>query len=578
MSTPPVYHVAIVGFGPRGFGCLERLAVEAARHGPGRPPILVTAHDPRPHPGAGPPYDPRQSEYLLLNFSARHINLWSEDNDLFPTSRQPDFLEWLGRNHGAWASEDAFVPRRLLGSYLQDCLSTLQAALPADLEFRQVRGEVRDLELADRGWSIRHVDPALDLHGVDQVMVATGHGTWSGHRGFESWNRRLPEAPRTRRIPSVYPVADRLSREAVADGAVVGVRGFALTAIDATLALTVGRGGSFEWRESPIPLYRKPGGAEPTIVPFSRSGLPPLAKPEEALVRRSRELTTVWEPLRQGILDADDLTPEGLLQRIDRAGLRAVAALGGHGSAAATPREGSIAAGPLRAMERSVLVASGKFPPDQVWARGEGWRQAYPAVVSRASQGGLATTFPAGFARLASTMERYAFGPPASNLARMVTLARGGRMDLRVLRAPRIEAQDGRLVLHGGGAGIPLDVLVNAVISPPGVHHDQPLLLKLVHRGHASRARGWNSLMVTPSAASIGRDGIPTPGLSVVGRATEGWIVGTDTLSRTLHDHTRRWAERVVVEAGVLGHRARRRARRRAGGFGAGRLRAGMPP
>jgi uncharacterized NAD(P)/FAD-binding protein YdhS len=555
VSGPGGYRVAIVGFGPRGFGCLERLAVEVARQGSRRPSLFVTAHDPEPHPGAGPPYDPGQPACMRLNFSARQVDLWSDDNDLLPAGDRPDFLAWLGRNHAAWASGDAFVPRRLLGGYLRDSLDSLLAALPPTLAFRHVRGEVHDLEHSGGGWSIRHDDPILDLEGVDQVMVATGHGTWSGDHGFEAWNRELPEAPQTQRISTVYPVGERLSREAVPDGAVVGVRGFALTAIDAALALTAGRGGTFEEGRCGIPRYRPPrrtsGEAGPTIAPFSRSGLPPLAKPGAALVQRSRELTSLWEPLRQEILDAERLSPGTLLQRLHRAGRRATRALGGGGGGRPFQEAHLSSAGPLRIMERSVLVASGALPPDDAWARGEAWRQAYPAVVSRAGEGGLAETFPAAFARLAGSMERYAFGPPASNLGRMVALAAAGRLELGAVRAPGIGAREGRLVLHGEGTPIPLDVLLNAVISPPGVHADRPLLLKLLRRGYASRAPGWQGIVTSPSAASIGRDGTPTPGLSVVGRATEGWILGNDTLSRTLHDHTRRWAARVMVEAGV---------------------------
>ncbi|TVP45601.1 MAG: hypothetical protein EA350_08620 [Gemmatimonadales bacterium] len=554
VSETSACRVAIIGFGPRGFGCLERLAVEVSRRGSGRPPLFVTAHDPRSHPGAGPPYDPDQPDGMLLNFSARHVNIWSDDNTLVPPGERLDFVGWLGRYHPGWAAGDAFVPRRLLGSYLEEAFESLRAALPPGLEFRHVRGVVRDLEPAGAGWSIRHDDPSLDLAGVHQVMVATGHGTWSANRGFDAWNRELPDAPGTRRIAAVYPVVDRLSRDAVPDGAVVGMRGFALTAIDAALALTEGRGGTFEDQGDGIPRYRGPGGREVTVVPFSRSGLPLLAKPGAALVKRSSELTDVWEPLRRGILEADGLTPGALLQRLHRAGLRAVAALGG-GVSRPAPRMGGVgsspSSGPLRVMERSVLVASGLLPPDEGWARGEAWRQAYPAVVSRAGEGGMAAAFPAAFARLACAMERYAFGPPASNLARMVALASAGRVDLGAVRAPRIRAREDRLVLVGATSSYVLDVLVNAVIPPPGVHEATPVLLKLVRRGQASRAAGWEGVMVSPSAESIGRDGAPTPGLSIVGRATEGWVLGNDTLNRNLHDHTRRWAQRIVGESAV---------------------------
>jgi uncharacterized NAD(P)/FAD-binding protein YdhS len=540
----PVFHIAIVGFGPRGFACLERLAVEFARHGPPSPACSVTVHDPEEHPGAGPAYAPGQPSNMLLNFSAGNVDLWSDDNELVGLGQRPDFVAWLRAHAPAWASDDAFVPRRLLGSYLRDSCASLLDVLPPRMTFRHVRGEVVDIQSSPAGWSIRHADPSLDLERVDQVMVATGHGTWSEMQGFEVWSQGLPAAHRTRRIPCVYPVTERLSREAVADGAVVGVRGFALTWIDATLALTEARGGSFEGDDGTIPRYRGPDGAEPSIVPFSRSGLPLLAKPEGDLVRRSSELAGLWESLRQGILEADALTPDGLVRRLTLAGTQALAALGGQ--AATTPPR----ADPLQAMERSVQVAFGDRPPDDLWARGEAWRQAYPAVVERAGGGGVAAAFPAGFARLARAMERLAFGPPASNLARMVALARGGRLDLRVVRAPRVRAQEGRLVLEAAGVPVPIDVLVNAVIPPPGVHRDTPLLMRLVARGHARRATGLNGLMVTPDAASIGDDGRVTPGLSVVGRATEGWVVGNDTLSRTLHDHTRRWARRMVATAG----------------------------
>jgi uncharacterized NAD(P)/FAD-binding protein YdhS len=267
----PGLRVALVGFGPRGFGCLERLAIEAARWGPQSLPVDVTAHDPRPHPGAGLPYAPDQPDSMLLNFSARHVDAWSEDNELLPASARLGFVDWLEPRYPEWALGAGFVPRRLLGAYMRDCTERLVAALPATIRFRHIRGEVVDLESAPAGWSVRHTDPALDIEGVDEVMVATGHGTGERDRAFESWSRELPPALYTRRIPSVYPVAQRLSPEAVPGGSTVGVRGFALTWVDVVLALTAARGGRFEAEEGPIPRYRGSAGSEPLIAPFSRT-------------------------------------------------------------------------------------------------------------------------------------------------------------------------------------------------------------------------------------------------------------------------------------------------------------------
>lgn len=543
MTEGPALRIALVGFGPRGFGCLERLAIEAARRDPGSAPVHVTAHDPRAHPGAGLPYDPDQPDGMLLNFSARHVDAWSEDNDLLSPSDRPGFVEWLGRFHPEWAAGAGFVPRRLFGAYLRDCTERLIAALPATMRFRHVQGEVVDLELVTGGWSVRHADPALDMERVDEVMVATGHGTGDRDRAFERWDRELPFAPSTLRIPSVYPVAHRLRPEAVPGGSTVGVRGFALTWIDAVLSVTEGRGGRFEEEAGPIPRYHGSAGPEPRVAPFSRTGLPLLAKSGPELDRRSEELSSIWDTLRRSIRRADRLTPAGLEKRLNRAAARALEALGAGSAVPAIPSSA------LHAMERSVRIAAGDLPPDLAWARGEAWRRAYPAVVDRAGDGGITAAWPAGFSRLARTMERIAFGPPPGNLARMVSIARAGHLDLRFVRHPGIRASQGCLVLESGGASLRLDALVNAVLPPPGVHPDTPLLYRLLRRGHVCLAPVWHGIVVTDSAGSIGPDGMPVPGLSVVGRATEGWVLGNDTLNRTLHGHTRRWARRVLEPA-----------------------------
>ena len=83
-------------------------------------------------------------------------------------------------------------------------------------------------------------------------------------------------------IPAVFPVERLLPASAVAPGSAVAIRGFALTMIDAALALTEGRGGALRApRTSPAAALRARRRHDAAvIVPFSRSGRPMLAKPE----------------------------------------------------------------------------------------------------------------------------------------------------------------------------------------------------------------------------------------------------------------------------------------------------------
>jgi hypothetical protein len=231
------------------------------------------------------------------------------------------------------------------------------------------------------------------------------------------------------------------------------------------------------------------------------------------------------------------------------------------GAAAGTPARTAgtaTAVATMRTLCRSVAVAQSRRPPDGRFAVAEAWRQVYPALVERIGHGGLPAAEVPAFRLLARGMERLAFGPPAENLARIGALLHAGVVDLRLVRAPRIVAIDGRLALAAAEETsdpgepvrpVPLDVLVNAVISPPGVHQDTPLLWRLRGRGAVRTGAGGSGLEVDHTAACVGGDGAVTPGLSADGRATEVWVLGNDTLSRRLHPESAAWARRIVASA-----------------------------
>jgi uncharacterized NAD(P)/FAD-binding protein YdhS len=581
--------VAIVGLGPKGFGCLERLAIEVARSA--RVVELdVTVYDPSPHPGAGPIYDPAQPADLLLNFAARHVDVWSPDNDLVAAARRPDLVTWLERQHPAWASADAYVPRRFLGDYLREAYATLLAALPPTLRVTHVPAVVEDLSPAGPGWRVHTAgagaaDPAGTV--VDEVMVTAGHGTWTADHGADAWAATLPASDATRVVRTVLPVAHRLGAAAVPAAATVGMRGFALTFIDATLALTAGRGGRFLGLDGPQPRYVGSEQDVGRILPWSRSGLPLHAKPGPELTRRAAAAAPIWADVSAAIRTARRTTLDEVCARLGEGASRALRLLRPAATATAdaevhatmtalrsppparaaveppTRARSTSAAGPavaaatMQTMCRSVAVAQSRRAPDARFAVAEAWRQVYPALVERIGHGGLPAAEVPSFRHLARGMERLAFGPPAENLARIGALLHAGVVDLRLVRAARVVTVDGRFALAPAEGGdpadavppVPLDVLVNAVIPPPGVHHDTPLLWRLQGRGAVRTGAGGTGLEVDPSAACIGVDGAATPGLSAIGRATEGWVLGNDTLSRRLHPETRGWAHRIVATA-----------------------------
>ena len=592
MTARRTVDIAIVGAGPKGFGCLERLAVELGRH-PDPPQLRVTLHDPAGHPGAGPVYDPGQPDHLLMNVTARHVDVWSRDVPGRRAGMWPDLLAWLAVHHPGWADADAYVPRRLVGAYLQAAFAQLLAILPASLTVQQVPGVVTGVQRCGSRWRIHHGDPACD-RVVDEVMVTTGHGTWRSGDGMGpsaqgTWplgdGRVEWPRGRTTMIGSPFPVDTRLGIDRIPPGATVAVRGFALSAIDVMLTLTVGRGGRFEGigPGAPAAVGYHASGAEPAcIVPFGRTGLPLLAKPGPALVARADAMPRVWERLRERIRDTTGgpllpglchaladaaqaaLLPSmpplaALLPSIPRPSVprpscteasrdvRPVIEALLQPPGVSRPADGSNS---LAAMRRSVQVATGQQPPDAAWAIGEAWRRGYPALVARVGHGHLDAAERPAFDALAVRLERLAFGPPAANLQRILGLVDTGLVDLRHLRSPALSTAGAGLTLVTGRQHTPVDVLVDAVIGPPGITFTTPVWGQLLRAGLVRVTTGTRGVAVTDEATCLDAWGTPVPGLAAVGRATEGCVLGNDTLSRTLHDGSHRWAARIVAGTG----------------------------
>ena len=128
----------------------------------------------------------------------------------------------------------------------------------------------------------------------------------------------------------------------------------------------------------------------------------------------------------------------------------------------------------------------------------------------------------------------------------------GSRVDLELARNPNVSRSDAGFELDTGSAARRVDHLVNAVIAPPGVGAEPTALFaSLLAAGFVRTTAHADGIDVDRDARAIGANGEPTPGLSVVGRMTDGATLGNDTLSRTLHDVPGRWARACLADIGI---------------------------
>ncbi|PZQ41208.1 MAG: FAD-NAD(P)-binding domain protein [Pseudomonas putida] len=255
-TGPVALRAAIVGMGSRGLSLLEQF-IALAQANPDKV-MQLSLHDPQT-PGAGL-HAQTQPDYLMLNTMAGQLSAFCGAHPLAPTAG-PTFLQWCheqdirldGRGHlspdatGRPVAFGDFVPRRLLGLYLQASYRWLLQRCPDNLQVRHFAERVsRATPLSDgAGWTLH--SSSGEARSCDALFITCGHA----------------QAP-------------SLPTEA---GGRVAVEGLGLTAMDTLAALTEGRGGRFVAADNLAGWRYEASGREPSLYLFSRSGLPYHARP-----------------------------------------------------------------------------------------------------------------------------------------------------------------------------------------------------------------------------------------------------------------------------------------------------------
>lgn len=513
MSAVAATRVVIVGGGPRAAYALERLATLAGSHGVDVPEVDVIA--PGTTIGPGEIYAPAQPDWLRLNVSSSVVNAWRV-TDAEP--RGESFDAWReSRTPGS--SADKFPSRSSAGAYLADFGAQQRAKLPGSRIEGKVCSIRRTGERYDLGWA----DQQGLIHSgqYDQVLLAIGHAThWDGALAV-GWPADLPL------LEGVYPVTRLVCSpllRAAPQGATVVVRGAALTAIDAAIAIA----------------HHHPGLR---IVLASRTGKVMAPKTESGVLAGMPQIPTIFADGRDRLRAAVASVPHELV-RIARTLLNTFG-LNTFGRAEESAWDQALSdllaphgpADPTKWLAHRLAIARGRADPDPTWALGEVWRNVYPALVERQAVTDH-DTYPlgwSGYRQWSAELERLAFGPPIVNAQALFALLSGGVAEVCATSDVSRLARERQAVLT-----------VDAVLAPPGVRQiNDPLVAGLLDDRLISVAPRGRGVLIDSSATCL-VDRRRTVGLAAVGRMTEDVVIGNDTLTRTMHPQLHGWAEHVL--------------------------------
>ena len=465
--------VAIIGAGPRGLWACEELVARARERGAD---IDVTVFNDGPLSAASGPgaYQLEVPDTWLLNVDAAVVR-----------SALGSFNEWRG-------ATDTYPSRRKVGEFLLASWRSLLDHLPPTVRLSLREQEVSTIAARDGGFEV-----AGEL--FDEVLVTTGHArTWPGALTGT-------QIPGVDKVVPAFP-ASALDTVTAADIAIV--RGAALTFID------VARHTRAE-----------------IIYPLTRTGrfMDVKAVLEESQVD---ELGPDLAVAQQRIRQAKDFA-EFTHALVDLA--VAVARVGGAEVSVAEVEavlEGRDGRDPVADLRTSYEVALGQRPWTAAAAVGYAFRQAYDAIVARASFGGRDSLGGARFGQLTATLERVAFGPPPQTAGEILALIDSGRIRTDLLG--RGESDIAELAAQVGATAV-----IDAVNAPPGPVPGT-LAGELVSQGLAPVHPETGAIMVDREGTVSGQRH-----LACAGRMSEGWILGHDTLRRGSHEVIPAWARRV---------------------------------
>jgi hypothetical protein len=283
--------LAVIGAGPSAVSFLERLGVNVPELLAGTP-IHVHLIDPFP-PGAGRVWRYQQSPLLRMNSMAQDVTMFTDETVHCegPIAPGPSLIEWAGEagadglGTGALTEEarqltgTTFPTRRLQSAYLSWVYRQVLDRLPAGVTVTVHQARATDIDDREDGSQLVSLDKGAAPLVADFVVLALGHvdvDPAEEHQLLAAFARKHELAY----LPPAYSADIDLS--SFRPGSTVLLRGMGLAAIDLTVLLTEGRGGTFT-AEPDGTLRYHPSGREPHLVVGSRRGVPYHAKLTYAL-------------------------------------------------------------------------------------------------------------------------------------------------------------------------------------------------------------------------------------------------------------------------------------------------------
>jgi len=568
-----VFHIGIIGVGPKGFFGFERLLANLKSN----PGVKIHIHlfNLNKLFATGWIYDPQQPDYLKMNYPNIHISLESISK---PSSiiKIISFSEWQANRFNKEIEQEDYqiASRAEVGVYFNHYFHRLIEAAPEHITIHTHKNRVESIDKVDRHYLIHTNDEKLKSPYFSSLLITTGHST--------SISSKMIKTPVTKNyVPFIYPIQEQLG--SLPSNTIIACKGMGLTAIDAVLGLTEGRGGEFKLNAKKECSYIKSGEEPLKIYPFSLSGIPiiprnpnPRGSQKSFFFKRFIEddtsKTKIFDFEKELLpLIKQDILGEyyfqlfkncdiflNLNQQFDRV-------------------EEEIKEFHLLYVSEKKFKAADLFYPYfndkelnlelprywKMWltelestnspliAAAGAWKNISTDFNKVYSENRLVPSSKAKFKKkYFSLFNRVSYGPPVINIKKMLVIAELGILDFSYAKNPIINTKGKNNTLKLNQNSTSFDILIDARI-PRGYDKNSKLIFNkvnstiftydnsMIYHNYADR------LKCNKDGNPLDGDGNPDFNICLYGTPTEGFLFDNDTLSRKKNDTASLWAQRV---------------------------------
>ncbi len=574
----PAFKIAIIGFGPKGLYGFERiLAHLKANHINQK--VEIHLFNKTDFMGSGDVYRSDQPEFLLMNFANKHINIWTEKPP-HPVVDYPISLsEFIAhKNQQTIIQIDPlFSSRSVVGAYLENGFNQLCKNIPKNVVLHQHVSEVNSIEKRGSSYSVRYKenDECYISNDFENILITTGH---QRHKDLRKSNNK---------VNFIYPVKEKFKN--IHESQTVAIKGMGLTFIDAVLALTEGRGGTFTQKENGNLSYKASGHEPKYIYPFSKSGWPMVPKYN---FNQVQEKKLYFHKLKYKKLSkfnfSKDLLPlikqdmefayyhtlfnyenDSLEFNYDYAKINRQI----NNFHKKNPQYERFSINTLlepeldhaKSIHHNVLDYLTAFTDEKTLSVAKRaqlqaaavWRLISPLFNEVYSFSGLEPDSQQEFDQYYfSKFNRIAYGPPPINLKKILAVAEAGFLDFNFAKNPKVEPQEKHFWLRRELSEIQCDILIDARIPKNSIEKEATgLFLNMYKNGLAKPHfnRDDNSIYAS-GTIEINRKGhlinsMENPEhITLYGTPTEGIVHDNDTLSRKRNNFAEPWAKSIIQQ------------------------------